>query len=201
MHSIIKFLLACFIFSSISVYAQYAVVLYPIQTEDLKIDLNKKKEILYRGEKVNVFDNIIETDGTALTPPESLPDGKYIAFYKNDTSKLAFEVSYLNKKRDGIQKQYYLNRKIKFLENYSKGKKYGLSFHFLTDGEIQEVSNYKNGKLDGISEFYIKNGIKETEREYKNGKLNGVSKIWNARGILIKEEIYKNGKKKKVIEY
>ena len=190
-----------YVFFSNCIFGQYNTVIKPMPSENLLIDDLKKNELVYRKEKVFVFMNKIERDDRLFVPPQNLSEGKYLAFYNNDTSKLAFENCYNKKGINGFQKQYYINGKQMFLINYKDGKLDGAYIHYSANGQIISVSNYRNGKLHGEELFYLKNGVKETEYNYKNGELSGVSKVWNEKGQLIKEEFYKNGKLKRVKKY
>lgn len=167
-------------------------VLYPAPTEELHYG---SKEILYRGEKVRVFENSPETDETNLVPTGNLPNGKYVAFFKGDTSKLAYEVNYLNNQKNGVSKEFYLNGNLRLVSNYKNGKLNGsyLSY-YRSDGKLKSSSNYKEGKLNGASITYFPSGKKKNETEYKDDMVKRCIREWNEQGELIAETYYKNGR-------
>jgi antitoxin component YwqK of YwqJK toxin-antitoxin module len=179
----------------------------------LKIDSGDVKTLLYRGQTVVVFNNYIEDDSSAeYSTPDNLPDGKYVVFYKKDTSRLAIEANYHNGKKNGIQKGFYLDGKINYSINYKDGNREGSFSSYYKSGQIKLTASYKNNNLIE-SHFYFPNGMlnKKTvckkdncnSEEYKEDgniikekrtKNKEIYKEYNIKGDIIKKECYKHGK-------
>jgi len=188
-------------------------VLERAPVENLRIDSNKLKPLEFRGEKVFAFENYIPNDSTLqLAPPEFLPDGKYVAFYKNDTSKLAVALSYLNGKQNGFEKRYFENGQIERVANYNKGALDGHSLSYYKNGKLQADVEYKNGNLvNGIyysddGKIYEKTVCEKPDNCYSKrfeqdkiveteikGKKTYIA-VWDLNGKLVQKELYKNGK-------
>ena len=164
----------------------------------LKIDSNKLAEILFKGEKVFKFENYLDNDSSfELTPPDHLPMGKYVAFYKNDSSRLALEVTYSNGEKNGTQKEYYLNGNLKVSEDLVNGKRSGkyMYYYRFPANQLCRYEEYKNGKLNGDYILYCPNGKKNTVGKGKNGLECGNWLRWDCDdGNLINEWKYKKGK-------
>lgn len=181
--------------------------------EHLKIDTSNLEPLEFRGENVFAFRNYIPNDSSLqLIAPEIMPDGKYVAFYKNDTSKLAVAISYLDGERNGFEKKYFENGQIKQIDNYSLGVLNGQSLSYYKNGNLQADVEYKTGNLvnglyyssDGklyeetickkasccLSKRYEKDKIVETRSKGKKVRIT----VWNLKGELVQKEFYKNGK-------
>ena len=126
----------------------------------------------------------------------SIKDGYYIEYDKNDSSKIIQEGEYKNDKLNGewkvyeseqvvISKMYvddkldgdwlefYLNSKKKLISKYKNNKLHGEYIKFNEFDKISEKSLYKNGKLSGDFLSYHKNGVNWKKYKYKDGKLHG----------------------------
>jgi len=165
----------------------YTPLHLPVDT--LRINTSNPKIISYRGEKIFVFENYI--DSTKMyEAPEKLNDGKYMGFFQNDTSKPVIEVSYFNGKKNGFQKEYdKYDNKLMSITNYKNGKLNGESFTYYDDGKIYEKTSCKEGK-PCIYYRYENDGsiIKSFQK-----KKTTITKKWNSKGKLIQKEIWKNG--------
>lgn len=165
--------------------------------DTLRINLLTPKIISYRGEKINLFENYI--DGKKyIVVPQALPDGKYMAFFLNDTAKPAIEVSYLNKKINGFQKRYD-NNKLLSVENYKNGNLYGESIYYDKDGKAYEkIYCKKNGRCC-VTNRYANNGaVVETIKHNKN---KSIVKKYDLKGKLIRKEFWVGNKCVKSKEY
>ena len=166
--------------------------------EYLRIDSNNLKTIIFRGENVIKFENVLDNDTTIeLASPNHLPTGKYVAFYNNDSSKLALEVTYYNGEKNGTQKVFFLNGNPKITEDLVNGKRNGkyIYYYHFPGNQIYHYEEYKNGLLNGAYILFCTNGKKNTEGKTKNGLNCGVWARWNCDdGRLIDKWRYKKGK-------
>ena len=91
--------------------------------------------------------------------------------YKIEEDKLVFEGEYLNRKRNGKGKEYYINGKPKFEREYLKGKRWNGKGYNIEDIEDLQI---KGGI--GKGKEYNFNGYLEYEGEFLNGEKNGKGK-------------------------
>lgn len=116
------------------------------------------------------------------------PQGSY-AYYslckpKNGVFK-EIETSFLNGKKNGIEKHYY-----------NLGKK--------GDTYIQAVIGYKEGKYDGKFKVFSPNGSTLYQGEYNDGRMNGFFIEYDPhklKNIIINISFYKNDTLIKTINY
>ena len=180
---------------SFTLRAQTVLSSLPVDT--LHFNLSNPKIISYRGEKIFVFDNYIDTN-KIFESPETLIDGKYMAFYFNDTTKPLIEVSYLNMKKNGMQKKYFINGKISSIQNYKNGKGNGKSISYWSNGQLYTDQKYKNGNLYGECSYYDKDG-KVYEKTYckKSGRCCQTTR-YGSDGMIA--EIIKYNKDKSIVK-
>ena len=100
-----------------------------------------------------------------------------------------FDGEYINDKKDGKGKEYYINEKLIFEGEYLEGKKWNGKGYDKNDHIIYELKN-GNGLFKELDEFGEKI---EFEGDYKNGERNGKGKEY-IDGILIFEGEYLDGK-------
>lgn len=149
--------------------------------------------MVYRGQKVNVFDNHPNADQLGFVFPKNLTDGRYVAFYKGDTSKIALDATIQNNKLNGTKKEYYLNGNIQYLVDFKNDIIEGRQIFYSPNGSIEYIERRQDGKLNGLLQKYHANGVKKLEVLYKDDKEQGTMLEWNEQGKLIKKTSYKNG--------
>ncbi|HYV94545.1 MAG TPA: hypothetical protein VE978_22420 [Chitinophagales bacterium] len=164
---------------------------------DLIADSSNLIRIVYRGETVFLFNCPISTDDTFLLPPKKLPNGKYLAFYGNDTSKIALEISYKNGQIDGKENYYFKSGKLWSTTTFINGVMNGEFVEYFNTGKIHFEGSDLNGRINGKYTEYDIDGNRIKEATYKNGKSNGTYKIWDCDGKLMVDAYYRNGKMKK----
>ena len=125
-----------------------------------------------------------------------------------------------NKKRTGVWKKYYPNKRIKYIGTFKDGKEVGTfkfySMSFSSNPEATKVFHkdsdsvtvkyyYNNGKIKGKGMlygrdkvgkwvYYYKKGTLFSEEFYKAGKLSGKVIIYfKSNGKVAEETEYKNG--------
>lgn len=125
-----------------------------------------------------------------------------------------------NKKRTGVWKKYYPNKRVKYIGTFKDGKEVGTfkfySMSFSRNPEATKVFHkdsdsvtvnyfYNNGKLKGKGMlfgrdkvgkwvYYYKKGPLFLEEFYASGKLSGKSIVYfKSTGKIAEETTYKNG--------
>jgi len=153
-----------------------------------------------------------------LSDSDFIPkDGYYWILdpYKEEASL----VSYLDGKKNGIQRHYYNNGKLKELVYYENNLKDGPFEERYQNGELKKKGNYKNDQLDGVYEEYTDHGTLISKGSYKNGiktgkwllpldtfksaigtmvndQFEGLTKVINPyTGLLLEEGMLENGSK------
>ena len=168
-----------------------------IPSDTLTVDSLNFIKIDYRREKVFLFNSPISTDDTFLLPPKKLANGKHLAFYGNDTSQIALEISYKNGQIDGDENYYFKSGKLWSTTKFINGAMNGEFVEYFNTGKIRILGSNLNGKINGRYTEYDIDGNRIKEANYKYGKRNGIYKIWDCTGKLSQEECYKNGEMKK----
>ena len=94
--------------------------------------------------------------------------------YTLNSKVLVFKGYYLNGRRHGLGKEYYVNRKLKFFGEFKHGRKngHGREYDFL--GGLKFEGEYKNNKRNGKGNEYHYNGKIEFEGEFLDGQKNGL---------------------------
>lgn len=177
-------------------------ILNPTQgiEQHLTIDTTNLKGFPYRGETVFRFN--CANDSALIIAPDNLPDGKYVAYFYNDTSKLAFVITYHGHKKNGMEIAYYPDGKINRKQNYKNGILDGEYDFYYRNAQISLQRNYKNGLEDGYDIGYCENGKKSYESKFKNGFIEGISRAWDCNtGKLKSRQKYHHGRLIKFRDY
>jgi antitoxin component YwqK of YwqJK toxin-antitoxin module len=174
------------------------VILNAPPLEYLRIDSNKLNQIMFNGEIAFKFENYLDNDSSfELSTPDHLPTGKYVAYYKNDSNKLALEITYYNGEKNGTQKEFFLNGNLKITEDFANGKRNGkyIQYYRFPANQVCRYEEYKNGQLNGAYILYCPNGKKNTAGKGKNGLEYGTWLRWDCDdGRLLYKWRYKKGK-------
>ncbi len=160
---------------------------------------------------------IFEGDTINVSDENNDKQGSWIVF-KNKTSQKLHEGSYLQGKKEGIWKSFYLNGNVKSEITYIQGEKSGEAKIFYENGNIAEegtwivdkwvgkyTSYYQNGKLSylwnydnsgtrsGYQQYFYENGNIKIEGEWEDGKEKGVIKEYYEMGALRIERSFSLG--------
>ena len=176
--------------SSIALFAQDNNVYIPkhLRTDTLLINASNPKILFYRGEKIFVFENYVDSNKVIIAP-EELPNGKYMAFYMNDTTKPEIEISYYQRKKNGSEKRYERGMRLESTKNYKNGK-LNEELYYGKDGKVYEQTLCKEGKHCTTTRYENDGSIVKTYEKRKKS----IIKKWDSTGKLIQKEILKNGK-------
>lgn len=117
------------------------------------------------------------------------------------------EWSYVNGKRNGIQKEFHSNAKLQLEYSMVDDMLEGSYKEYGSDGKLKYDLQFKNGKRHGKSIRYREDGVKKYfEIEFKNGLANGLFIEYDHNGLVKSKgpmlhgkrdgnwEFYENGK-------
>jgi antitoxin component YwqK of YwqJK toxin-antitoxin module len=153
-------------------------------------------------------------DGTLSKIGKGVKHGKEKVYYVN--GKVAYEVNYVDGKRDGAfrwyeeengalvknvhykmghfhgsDKTYYPDGTLEHEVNYEDDKKVGWQKDYYSTGQLAIIVKYVNGKKEGIQKRYNQDGTLYSEVFYKNNFKEGKEKIYDKNGKLLKAERHK----------
>lgn len=119
------------------------------------------------------------------------------------TNKVRIETegNYLNEKRDGIWKTYYINKNLKSKGAYTEDKKEGIWLEYYENGVLEKEVNYSNGKKEGLMKVYQRENVLKARVNYKDGKEDGVAEYYDEQGQIELKVNYKNGKEDGALEH
>ena len=104
------------------------------------------------------------------------------------------EFNFLNGKRHGTQKSWYLcSRKLAYEHNYINGQAHGSFKEWHPNGQLNTECHRLNGERHGLYKRWYPNGQLAYEHNYINGKEHGIQKGWFEDGKLEYEDKYING--------
>jgi antitoxin component YwqK of YwqJK toxin-antitoxin module len=96
--------------------------------------------------------------GSHYILPDSLPDGKYGAYYDEKKQNLKFIVQYKNKEKNGPFQFFYRNKILLCTGFYKNNCLDKIYIKYSNKGIITSVSNYLNGQLNGVSIIFGSDG-------------------------------------------
>lgn len=115
---------------------------------------------------------------------------------KNSRYELNREITWINGKRDGIEKNYTrYGGGLSSETPWKNGKKNGIEKSYNFGEQLWRETPWKNGKREGISKEYYDSGILYREITWKNNMQNGITKVYYDNGILEVETPYLNDEK------
>ena len=163
------FITLCICFTSFIDYGQSNI--YSKATSPDSVIINEKNNnpirVGLKGDSSYVFSYKFDKEFGDVTLPDSLMNGQWIAYFKDDTSKIALCVEYKKHKPYKV-KVYFFNGNLKELYYLKDNLINGIFKIFWADGKIYAIFKYKNGKLllnNGI--FWDEKGEKIMYRPQK----------------------------------
>ena len=173
---------------------------------------------------VHYFEKLYPDDGLFLTP-NSLPDGKWIAFCSSNKTQIGLIVYYKNGKQEGESKGFWPNGNLKFKQIYKNGYADGNGERWYENGTKKSEGNCrlvnssykystcsiinfwtKDGEQtmkdsSGIFIDYHDNGVLQIKGQYINGQRNGDWIWYYPNGKIQYTSSYINGKEVGVWKY
>jgi len=149
----------------------------------------ENKKYMYQGDREWLF-------------KDNLPDGHYCSYFFKKKGDICVEVTFKNRKKEGIENRYFSKSKKKYaIVNWKNGMKNGLETHYNGNGTISHFLTFKDNILDGAFEInwsegqpnykgFYKNGYRDSIwTYYETGRSSDTSDYW-----LLKQIQYKNGR-------
>ena len=146
-----KFFIALFIcfISFINLYGQ-SDVFTKASPLDSVIIINEQNNhttyVSFKGDSSYVFSYKFDKEFGDVTLPDSLMNGQWIAYFKDDTSKIALCAEYKKHKPYKV-KVYFFNGNLKQMYFLKDNLINGTCILYWPDGKIYANIKYKNGKL------------------------------------------------------
>jgi hypothetical protein len=95
--------------------------------------------------------------------------------------------------KDGINRTYYADGKLRSEVPIKDGKKNGLARDFYADGRPRLEIEYVNSVKHGLTKMYYQNGNIYEETPYENGNIHGVQRKFRENGKLSAEAPHASG--------
>lgn len=201
----------------IIIYSNFGSLYFPYSTEgEIIIALLKSKEKLYSnklrykdGTRIEFGFDHFKREGTWIwhdkynpsTPSEGIykkltfKNGKKNGEEKNYYENGKLKSAYTNKdgEIEGKAITYYESGQIKYIGEVHNGVPIGEEKFYYENGKLHQILNYTAGKRTGEAKIYHENGKLQVIGNFTDGKQTGEWKQYDANGTLIKKEIYNNG--------
>jgi hypothetical protein len=145
------------------------------------------RSFIYRGENVFLIDTILIYYQFVL--PKPILDGRYVAFYDNDTSIIAYDYEYKRSKPNGHAFRYYQSGQLSYQAEFKRGKLNGKVSSYFSNGQLNFQGFYINGVSNGKFLVFYNDGKQESESEFKYGKQLYL-KQWDCNGNLKFYHVY-----------
>lgn len=146
-------------------------------------------------------DTVNYTDANGLKQKHWVFFGKdkKLPGYK-ETDKVE-EGSYLDSKKVGVWKAYFVNGKLKNELTFTNNRPSGFARMYYENGNISEEGIWENNRWVGQYKYYYDNGQLSYEWNYnKDGKREGVQKYYHPNGKIMIEGDWKEGKEAGVLK-
>ena len=100
-------------------------------------------------------------------------------------NKTKNNVVYVNGKKDGIAKKWFLNGSLAEVRHYKNGLKVGMHQSWWENGNKKFVYYFNdNGAYEGNVRDWYTNGQLFKNFNYKNGKESGIQQMWQSTGKI-----------------
>ncbi len=125
-------------------------------------------------------------------------DKKLPGYKENDKVE---EGPYVDSKKVGIWKSYFVSGKVKNELTYNNNRPSGYAKMYYENGNISEEGVWENNRWVGEYKYYYDNGQLSYEWKYnKDGKREGVQKYYHPNGKVMIEGDWKEGKEAGVLK-
>ena len=183
-------LIILFVFTQTKItFGQCEQVLDGVYIKPAKVNKANIKVFNYRGEKVFLIDTLIDYYHIVL--PKPIQDGRYLAFYDNDTANIAYDYGYKSGKTNGQCFLYFKSGQVNYSAEFSNGEFDGNVIFYFSSGQISSQGFYVKGKSNGKYLTYYNDGKKKSESDFKNGK-QVYLREWDCEGKLTYDHVYKD---------
>lgn len=164
-----------------------------------KQSVSKKRES-NKASTVNIIDTLYVSSvdlekqviGGKRLYKKELFTGYATKYYQNE--QLEEKVFYINGRREGTAKYWFINGVLKKTKEFKNNELHGKTIVFLNNGKMVSVKNYKKNKLDGVQQSWHRNGQIFKRQNYLDGKENGLQESWMKNGKKFVNYEAKNGR-------
>ncbi len=143
--------------------------------------------------------SIVTADSLLLNPNKGLIyyqgkpfTGTSVSYFKN--GQQAKRIDYVNGKKQGFYKKWFVDGLLSFESQYVNGKQHGLTSTWWSNGNLRSESNYVAGIPDGVQKQWYKSGAKFKVIHLSRGKEEGLQQSWRENGKLYNNYEAKNGR-------
>lgn len=102
--------------------------------------------------------------------------------------------SFLNGKRHGLLKKWYMDGTQSFQSSYHSGRLHGSGNSWWPNGQMRTLSHYEKGIAHGKQSQWYKSGVIFKEINLVQGKEQGLQKAWRENGKIYNNYEAKNGR-------
>ncbi len=106
--------------------------------------------------------------------------------------KTRFQATYVNDKKEGLEKEFYESGALKRETNYVADRRQGASKEYYEDGTLQAEIPYEDGYIEGVVTRYHKNGKVATKATYKQNKQIEFGELYDENGDPATSGSYKD---------
>jgi uncharacterized protein (TIGR02145 family) len=111
---------------------------------------------------------------------------------KYPNGNIRFEATYVDNKKEGLEKEYYDDGTLKRESNFANDRREGITKEYYKDGTLQTELPYSNGYIEGTVIRYHKNGKMASKAEYKQNKQVAFGETFNEDGTPATSGSYKD---------
>lgn len=111
---------------------------------------------------------------------------------KYPNGKIRFEATYVNDKKEGLEKEYYESGTLKRETEYKEDRRQGISKEYYDNGSLQAEIPYENGYITGYVQRYHKNGKLASKALFKENKQIAFGEEYNENGEPATNGSYKD---------
>lgn len=105
--------------------------------------------------------------------PDSLPNGKYSAYYNDRKQNITFIIEYKNNKRNEAFKFYHYNQSISSIGFYKNNCLDKVFIRYSNIGKVMGIYNFSNCKSNGVTILFANTGEFFSITNYKDGEKDG----------------------------
>ncbi|MBR3851127.1 MAG: hypothetical protein IKJ76_03665, partial [Fibrobacter sp.] len=111
---------------------------------------------------------------------------------KYPNGQVQFETTYVNDKREGLEKEFYENGTLKRETPYKEDRREGLTKEYFEDGTLKSEIPYADGYIEGTVLRYHKNGKLASKALYQKNKQVEFGEVFDESGDPATNGSYKD---------
>jgi len=153
-----------------------------------------EKEVVSKKEEVKPTIKK-EYSGTYLiesTMVNGKKEGTQKIYYENGRIRAAS--NFINDKEEGVSKIYYESGELEYETPFSNNKKEGVEKGYYKNGKIKSTMIFVKGEANGLIKNFYENGNLKSELEALNGVRNGYDTQYDKNGKIEEKQYWVNGK-------